>query len=127
RPPQPLPTPEPVRAHILETQFETLWLLPCGPTPPNPADLLSTGRFKEIVKEAGEGFERIIIDGPPVLGLADASLLAAVAINVMVVIESGKTRTRSAREAIERIQASGGHILGATLTKAVEDSSHYGD
>jgi Mrp family chromosome partitioning ATPase len=87
---------------------------------------LSTGRFKEIVKEAGEGFERIIIDGPPVLGLADASLLAAVAINVMVVIESGKTRTRSAREAIERIQASGGHILGATLTKSVEESSHYG-
>ena len=117
---------EPLRGHVLETQFENLWLLPCGPTPPNPADLLSTGRFKEIVKEASEGYERIIIDGPPVLGLADASLLAAVANDVMMVIESGKTRTRSAREAIERIQASGAHILGATLTKSVEESSHYG-
>ena len=58
---------EPVRGHILETQFENPWL-PCGPTPPNPADLLSTGRFKEIVKEASDHFERIIIDGPPVPG-----------------------------------------------------------
>ena len=90
-------------------QFENLWLLPCGPTPPNPADLLSTGRFKEIVKEASDHFERIIIDGPPVLGLADASLLAAVAGNVMMVIESGRTRTRSAREAVDRIQAAGAH------------------
>jgi len=117
---------EPIRGHILETQFEKLWLLPCGPTPPNPADLLSTGRFKEIVGEAGEHFDRIIIDGPPVLGLADATLLAAVANNVMLVVESGRTRTRSAREAIERLQASGAHIVGVALTKSAEEASHYG-
>ena len=117
---------EPVRGHILETQFENLWLLPCGPTPPNPADLLSTGRFKEIVAEASEHFDRIIIDGPPVLGLADAALLASVAGNVMMVVESGRTRTRGAREAIERIQATGAHIVGATLTKSTGEASRYG-
>jgi succinoglycan biosynthesis transport protein ExoP len=117
---------EPVRGHILETQFEHLSLLPCGPTPPNPADLLSTPRFKEIVREAADQFDRIIIDGPPVLGLADASLLAAVAGNVMLVVESGRTRTRAAREAIERVAASGARILGATLTKSNEEGSHYG-
>jgi capsular exopolysaccharide synthesis family protein len=117
---------DPVRGHILETQFENLWLLPCGPTPPNPADLLSTGRFKEIVKEASEHFDRIIIDGPPLLGLADASLLASVAGNVMLVIESGKTRTRAARDAIDRVQSTGAHILGAILTKSAEESSRYG-
>ena len=117
---------EPIRGHILDTQFENLWLLPCGPTPPNPADLLSTGRFKEIVAEASDHFERIIIDGPPVLGLADASLLAAVTGNVMVVVESGRTRTRSAREAIERLQVSGAHIVGVTLTKSTEEASQYG-
>lgn len=117
---------EPVRGHILETQFENLWLLPCGPTPPNPADLLSTGRFKEIVAEASEHFDRIIIDGPPVLGLADSTLLSAVARDVMLVVESGRTRTRSAREAVDRIQASGAHIVGVTLTKAAEGASQYG-
>jgi capsular exopolysaccharide synthesis family protein len=117
---------EPVRGHILETQFENLWLLPCGPTPPNPADLLSTGRFKEIVNEAGEHFERIIIDGPPVLGLADASLLAAVAGNVMMVVEAGKTRTRAAKDAVDRLQGSGTHLLGVSLTKSTDEGSHYG-
>jgi polysaccharide biosynthesis transport protein len=117
---------EPVRGHILETQFENLWLLPCGPTPPNPADLLSTGRFKEIVTEASEHFDRIIVDGPPVLGLADASLLAAVTGDVMLVVEAGRTKTRSAREAVDRLQASGAHIVGVTLTKATEGASQYG-
>lgn len=117
---------EPVRGHILETQFENLWLLPCGPTPPNPADLLSTGRFKEIVTEASEHFDRIIIDGPPVLGLADASLLATVTGSVMLVVEAGRTKTRSAREAVDRILASGAQIVGVTLTKAAAGASHYG-
>jgi polysaccharide biosynthesis transport protein len=117
---------DPARGHILDTQFENLSLLPCGPTPPNPADLLSTGRFKDIVKETSEHFERIIIDGPPVVGLADALLLAAVAGNVMLVVEAGRTRTRAAREAIDRIQGTGAHILGATLTKSTDEGSHYG-
>jgi capsular exopolysaccharide synthesis family protein len=117
---------EPVRGHILETQFENLWLLPCGPTPPNPADLLSTGRFKEIVAEAGGHFDRIVIDGPPVLGLADSSLLAAVAGNVMMVVESGRTKTKGAKEAVLRLQASGAHLVGVALTKSTEETSHYG-
>jgi capsular exopolysaccharide synthesis family protein len=117
---------EPVRGHIQETQFESLWLLPCGPTPPNPADLLSTGRFNEIVKEAGEHFDRIIIDGPPVLGLADASLLAVVAGSVMMVVESGRTKTRLARDALDRIQASGARIVGVVLTKSADEASQYG-
>ena len=117
---------EPMRGHILETQFENLWLLPCGPTPPNPADLLSTGRFREIVKEADDRFDRVIIDGPPVLGLADASLLAAVAADVMMVVEAGRTRTRAAREAADRIQATGARIVGVTLTKSTQETSHYG-
>jgi succinoglycan biosynthesis transport protein ExoP len=117
---------EPVRGHILDTQYDNLWLLPCGPTPPNPADLLSTGRFREVVKEAGDHFDRVIIDGPPVLGLADASLLAAVAGDVMMVVEAGRTRTRAAREAADRIQATGAKIVGVTLTKSTQETSHYG-
>lgn len=117
---------EPVRGHILDTQYENLWLLPCGPTPPNPSDLLSTGRFAAIVAEAADHFDRIIIDGPPTLGLADAPLLASTARNVMLVVESGRTKTRAAREAVDRIQASGARIIGVTLTKSTEEASQYG-
>lgn len=117
---------EPIGEHVVSTQHENLWLLPCGPIPPNPADLLSTPRIKQIINEAAAAFDMVIVDGPPVLGLADASLLASACRNAMLVVESGKTRTRAARESVERIEASGAHIVGATLTKSAEEASHYG-
>ena len=117
---------EPIGDHIISTQHENLWLLPCGPIPPNPADLLSTPRIKQIVADASAQFDMVIIDGPPVLGLADASLLASACRNAMLIVESGKTRTRGAREAAERIEAAGAHIVGVTLTKSAEEASHYG-
>ena len=115
-----------VRGHVHETQYENMWLLPCGPTPPNPADLLSTARFGAILREAGQQFDRIIIDGPPLLGLADAALLATAAENVVMVIESGRTRTKAAREAIDRLRTAGAHVLGVALTKSKEEASGYG-
>jgi len=112
--------------HIVETQHDSLSLLPSGPIPPNPADLLSTGRMRTILAEAAEQFDVIVIDGPPTLGLADAPLLASVANHVMFVVESGKTRTRAAIEALNRIEASGAHVLGATLTKSIDSGGSYG-
>ena len=92
--------------------------------PPNPADLLSTGRIRKIVAEAKEDFDLIVIDGPPALGLADAPLLAAAAGSALFVIESGKTRTRAAIEALNRLETTGTRILGATLTKSTEGGGY---
>ena len=115
-----------VRKHVLPTQFENLWLLPSGPLPPNPADLLSTGRFQAIVAEVTSHFDMVIIDAPPLLGLADSLLLAEIAGNVMFVVESGRTRTKAAMEAIGMLRNTGVHIVGATLTKSAEDMGGYG-
>jgi capsular exopolysaccharide synthesis family protein len=117
---------EPLRGHLLDTQYDNLWLLPCGPTPPNPADLLSTPRFAAILKEASDHFDRVIVDGPPLLGLADAPLLATAAKHVVMVVEAGRTRTKAARQAIDQIQAAGAHVLGVILTKSTEEASTYG-
>ena len=121
-----LTTEDRVEDHIVETQHQNLWLLPSGPLPPNPADLLSTGRIRKIIHEARESFELVVLDGPPTLGLADAPLLAAAAGSAMFVIESGKTRTRSAIEALNRLEATGTRIVGAALTKSEESSVGYG-
>ncbi len=117
---------EPLRGHLLDTQYENLWLLPCGPTPPNPADLLSTPRFAAIIKEASELFDRVIVDGPPLLGLADAPLLATAAKHVVMVVEAGRTRTKAARQSLDQLRASGAHVLGVVLTKSTEEASSYG-
>ncbi|MES2904963.1 MAG: polysaccharide biosynthesis tyrosine autokinase [Pseudomonadota bacterium] len=117
---------ESIGAHILDTQYENLYLLPCGPTPPNPADLLATPRFESILQEAIRQFDRVIIDGPPVLGLADATLLATVAGSVAIVVESGRTRTKAARDSLERLRLGGANVVGAILTKSTEEASEYG-
>ncbi len=121
-----LTTDDPLKAHVVETQHQNLWLLPSGPLPPNPADLLSTGRIRKIVAEAKEDFDLVIIDGPPSLGLADAPLLAAAAGSALFVVESGKTRTRAAIEALNRLEVTGARILGAALTKSSDNAGGYG-
>ena len=117
---------EAARSHIVPTQFADLWLMPSGPLPPNPADLLSTGRFHEILGEVTSHFDIVIIDGPPLIGLADSLLLASVTGHVMFVVESGKTRTKAAVEALRMLGGTGTHIVGATLTKSAEDMGGYG-
>jgi capsular exopolysaccharide synthesis family protein len=117
---------DPVAAHVSATQYENLWLLGAGPLPPNPADLLSTGRFQAILREAAAQFDMVLIDAPPVLGLADSSLLAAICKNVVFVVESGKTRRTAAVEAVNRLRRSGAHVLGAILSKSVEERRGYG-
>lgn len=117
---------EAARSHIVPTQFADLWLMPSGPLPPNPADLLSTGRFQEILGEVTAHFDIIIIDAPPVIGLADSLLLASVTGHIMFVVESGKTRTKAAVEALRMLGGTGTHIVGATLTKSAEDMGGYG-
>jgi polysaccharide biosynthesis transport protein len=122
-----LTTEDSLRGHVLETQHPNLSLLPSGPVPPNPADLLSTGRIRKIIAEAEDQFDLVLLDGPPTLGLADAPLLASAASHVMFVVESGSTRTRAGIEALNRLEATGAHVLGAALTKASAEASYgYG-
>jgi capsular exopolysaccharide synthesis family protein len=116
---------EDVNTQVVPTQFDNLWLLPCGPLPPDPADLLSTRRFANILEDASQRFDLIVVDGPPILGLADSPLLAATVAGTLFVVESGRTRTRAAVESLNRVEASGARTLGAVLTKSVERDGGY--
>ena len=115
-----------LRDHVLKTEFENLCLVPCGPLPPNPAELLASPRLRAIITEAAAEFDMVIVDGPPVLGLADAPLLGAATRGTLMVVETGKTRTKAAVDAINRLKSSGSHIVGAVLTKYRHRSHGYG-
>jgi capsular exopolysaccharide synthesis family protein len=117
---------EPLAGHVLKTEYENLSLLPCGPLPPNPAELLASARLKALMAEAGSHYDMVIVDGPPVLGLADAPLLAGICRSTLLVVESGKTRTKAAQDAIQRLKSAGGHIVGAVLTKFRQQTHGYG-
>lgn len=117
---------EPLSAHVLETEYENLSLLPCGPLPPNPAELLASARLKAVLAEAIQQYDLVIVDGSPVLGLADAPLLASVCRGTLLVVESGKTRTRAAQDAVNRLRGAGANLIGAALTKYRARAHGYG-
>ncbi|MCB2060457.1 MAG: polysaccharide biosynthesis tyrosine autokinase [Novosphingobium sp.] len=112
--------------HILGTHVENLWLMPSGPVPPNPAQLLNSPRIKAILTELTEHFDVVIVDAPPPHGFADAPLLASVCSSVLLIVESGKTRRRHALETIAKLQVSGSLMLGAALTKYESSIGEYG-
>ncbi|WP_292068080.1 GumC family protein [Brevundimonas sp. UBA7664] len=113
-------------AVVQRTREENLFFIPCGPLPPNPAELWGGDRLRQFLTEARGNFDHIVFDGPPVLGFADAPLLAAAVQGVLFVLESRGTRRGQARGALRRIQVGRAHLLGAVLTKFNAKSTSYG-
>ena len=112
--------------HISRTKLENLCLMTAGAVPPNPAELLASPRLKSILNEAIEQFDIVLVDGPPVLGLADAPLLGAACQATLLVVESRKTRTKPARNSIARLKEGGSHIVGGLVTKVPKQAMSYG-
>ena len=108
------------------TGVERLFLLPSGPIPPNPAELLSTDRFAKILGVLSEQFDFVVIDGPPVLGLADAPLLSSTCEGTVMIIESGGIRRAAALNAVNRLRSAGAKLMGGILTKFDASKSGYG-
>jgi polysaccharide biosynthesis transport protein len=93
-----------------------LWILPSGPLPPNPAELLAGPRLAELMANEGEHYDQIVIDGPPIIGLADAPILSNVAVGTLLMVASGKTKRGEFKAALKRLDAARAHVIGAVLT-----------
>ncbi|HEX8263235.1 MAG TPA: polysaccharide biosynthesis tyrosine autokinase, partial [Allosphingosinicella sp.] len=111
---------------IHPTQMERLFLLPSGPIPPNPAELLASGRFKEVLDEVLAKFDHVVIDGPPVLGLADAPMLASATEGTLMVIEAGAVRRAAVLNSVNRLRFAEARVMGGILTKFNATKVGYG-
>lgn len=111
---------------VQPTTQENLFFIPCGPLPPNPAELWGGDRLRQFLAEARNNFDHVVVDGPPVLGFADAPILAASVNGVLFALESRGTRRGQARGALRRLQVGRAHLLGAVLTKFSSKSTSYG-
>jgi polysaccharide biosynthesis transport protein len=97
-----------------------------GPIPPNAAELLTGHRLGLLVSKLLERFDHVVIDSPPVMGLADAPLIASRVEGVIYAVESHGIRSSIVKAALGRLAAANAHILGAVLTKFEARKSHYG-
>ena len=97
-----------------------------GPLPPNAAELLTGTRLTRLVELLLEHYDHVIIDSPPVLGLADAPLIASKVEGVVYAVESHRMRSSVVRSAIGRLLSANAHILGVVLTMFEGSESQYG-
>ena len=109
-----------------KTRQDNLFFIPCGPLPPNPAELWGGERMGQFLLEVRGHFDHVVIDGPPVLGFADSPLLSSLVNGVVFVIESRGTRRGQARGALKRLRVGRAHLLGVVLTKFNAKSTSYG-
>jgi capsular exopolysaccharide synthesis family protein len=104
-----------------------LALLPSGPTPPNPAELLSSQKMQALVKQLREDFDHIILDSPPVLPITDATVLSTVVDAAVMVVECERTTRAALSRACGVIEQAGGNIIGTVLNKVdARRDGYYG-
>lgn len=108
------------------TEVERLYAISSGPLPPNPAELLGSNKMVSLLNLAAEKFDQVIVDGPPVLGLADAPLLGSITDATVLVVESGSTRRDFARSAVKRLNHTRSRLIGGILTKMDARGHGYG-
>ena len=97
-----------------------------GPTPPNAAELLTGDRMRQLLSRLLEKYDHVIVDSPPVMGLADAPLIASHVEGVIYAVESHGIRSTQVKTALSRLAAANAHIFGAVLTKFETRRAHYG-
>lgn len=108
-----LPGETKLQESIVPTRVPNLYLLPCGPVPRSPSEMLASDRFKFLAKTLCEAFDRVIIDSPPLEEVADARILAAVADATVLVLRMNKSMQRAGVLAVAGLNEVGANLMGA--------------
>jgi succinoglycan biosynthesis transport protein ExoP len=97
-----------------------------GPIPPNAAELLMGNRFGVLIERLLETYDHVIVDSPPVMGLADAPLIASHVEGVIYAVESHGIRSSMVKTALGRLASANARVVGGVLTKFEARKAHYG-
>jgi non-specific protein-tyrosine kinase len=110
---------------LQKTEVENLWVLPSGPLPPNPGDLLGSERMGALIEALKGKVDMALFDSPPSLVVADAAILSTRVDGVLVVYDAGHTRRNEARLSVEELRRAGAEILGVVLNRMSPRHSGY--
>ncbi|WP_334656759.1 polysaccharide biosynthesis tyrosine autokinase [Sphingomonas panaciterrae] len=114
---------EPLLFQMRDLGFDAM---SAGPIPPNAAELLTGNRFALLVERLLENYDHVVIDSPPVMGLADAPLIASRVEGVIFTVESHGIRATMVKTALGRLASANAHVLGGVLTKFEARKAHLG-
>lgn len=109
--------------HIEDLELDAM---SAGPIPPNAAELLIGDRLSKLIESLHATYDYVVVDSPPVMGLADAPLIAGHVEGVVYAVELHGIKTSQVRTALSRLASAHTRIFGAVLTKFEASRSHYG-
>ena len=111
---------------VRPTRIPGLFVIPAGPVPTNPAELLFSPRFTQALAALGERFAHIVIDTPPLLGVADTLVLAPRVEGVILVLRHGRAARNAAERAVQMLGSVRARLLGVVLNHADARSTTAG-
>ncbi|MFN0121726.1 MAG: GumC family protein, partial [Blastocatellia bacterium] len=100
---------------LIQTALPNLYVLPAGPLPPNPAELLGSQRMRQMVETLSANFDYVVIDSPPVASFADGLILSSMVEGVIIVVKSGITSREMAQRTRANLQSVGARVLGVVI------------
>lgn len=116
-----------IEDYIVETNVKNVSLIPTGPTPPNPIELLDSENNKNLLEELKKMFDIIMLDCPPIIGLSDALVLTKYSDNNLIIVSNKKTKVENLEKAKKTFEQIDAPITGVIINKAsIKDNSYYG-
>lgn len=112
--------------YVIKTEIKNIDIIPTGPTPPNPIELLASKNNADVIKELRKHYDIIILDCPPVLGISDTQVMIRHADANVVVVASGETQMELLERCKKTFETANGKLDGVIINKAsVKGSSYY--
>jgi len=102
-----------------------LRVMTTGPLPPNPAEIVGSGRMRDVLAALGEGADILVVDSPPILAVADTAILASEVDGVLMVLDAGRTRREMAQRGLASLQQVQARVIGAVLNRVPRGRSGY--
>jgi len=111
--------------YIRQYAVNNLFILPSGPPPPNPSEVLASERMKQFIAQAKEKFDFIVFDSPPLLPVTDAAVLSKICDGTVLVVRSSKTVIEAAHRVKTILENLKVNILGVVITDVDQRKEHY--
>jgi capsular exopolysaccharide synthesis family protein len=111
---------------IQPTGIKNLDILPCGPIPKNPAEILNSQAFADILNVLAERYDHVVLDSPPVMPVTDARIIGAIADVTILVLRADKSTRKAGEYARDVLLSVGTNILGVVVNGIRRGRGRYG-
>lgn len=116
---------QPLSAVILPTEQENLYIVPAGAIPPNPAELLGSRRFDEVMRELEEQCDVVVFDTPPCIPVTDPLIIAGRMDGVVLVLHQGQTKKGAVKHVEELLTRARARIIGVIFNRVQQGKGGY--